>query len=36
MKATGLTMVRDDYRFTNMGGGACFILISYIDLVIFV
>ena len=36
MKATGLTMVRDNYHFTNMGGGACFIPSSYVDLVIFV
>ncbi len=35
MKAAGLTMVRDNYRFTNMGGGACFIPSSYVDLVIF-
>ncbi len=36
MKAAGLTMVRDNYHFTNMGKGACFIPSSYIDSVIFV
>ncbi len=36
MKATGLTVVRDDYRFTNMSEGACFIPSSYVDSVIFV
>ncbi len=36
MKAAGLTMVRDNYRFTNMGRGPCFIPNSYVDSVIFV
>ena len=34
-EAPGLTMVKIDYRFTSMGGGANFIPSSYVDLMFF-